>query len=159
VKGGDLMLHKPQRYDSGTFLMYVNSYENGILEGQFHHPHSEESGRFLSLTQLLCGITRTLDVENVPQSFLRVRTFQTSDSAPVSHSCEPLPISGETATFILQIMFRKNASWQGFITRLEDGHKQHFRSVLELIAIINGSITSAETCLLLSDDATLPEAN
>lgn len=44
-----------------------------------------------------------------------------------------------SATFILQIMFRQNATWQGTIKWVEKQETLHFRSALELIKIIDSA--------------------
>ena len=41
-------------------------------------------------------------------------------------------------TFIVNVMFRENATWQG------EKKKQYFRSALELIKMIDGALNSEE---------------
>lgn len=45
----------------------------------------------------------------------------------------------ETATFILNIKFRQNKSWQGTIEWIEKKKILNFRSALELIKIIDST--------------------
>lgn len=45
----------------------------------------------------------------------------------------------ETATFVLQIKFRQNKSWQGSVEWLEKKKTLNFRSALELINIIEST--------------------
>ncbi|QHI73906.1 hypothetical protein Ami3637_05035 [Aminipila terrae] len=47
--------------------------------------------------------------------------------------------SGQKATFILQIKFRQNASWQGTVQWVEKKQTLNFRSALELIKIIDSA--------------------
>ena len=46
---------------------------------------------------------------------------------------------GQKATFILQVKFRQNASWQGTIRWVEKKETVHFRSALEFIKIIDSA--------------------
>ncbi|MBN7774598.1 hypothetical protein [Clostridium aminobutyricum] len=46
---------------------------------------------------------------------------------------------GQKATFILQVKFRQNASWQGTVKWLEKKETLHFRSALEFIKIIDSA--------------------
>ncbi|QAT44058.1 hypothetical protein EQM06_02125 [Aminipila luticellarii] len=46
---------------------------------------------------------------------------------------------GQKATFILQIKFRQNASWQGTVQWVEKKQEINFRSALELIKIIDSA--------------------
>ena len=44
------------------------------------------------------------------------------------------------STFAVQILFRRNASWQGTITWIDKNKTQNFRSVLELIVLLNSAL-------------------
>ncbi|MBN7774601.1 hypothetical protein JYB65_14630 [Clostridium aminobutyricum] len=46
---------------------------------------------------------------------------------------------GEKATFILQVKFRQNASWQGTVKWVEKKETLHFRSALEFIKILDSA--------------------
>ena len=50
--------------------------------------------------------------------------------------------SGKLATFYVRILFRQNASWQGSVAWLEGGSEQRFRSVLELLLLLDSALTS-----------------
>jgi Holliday junction resolvase-like predicted endonuclease len=50
----------------------------------------------------------------------------------------PFDQSG-TATFIIQIKYRENATWQGPVEWIEKKQKMTFRSALELIRIIDST--------------------
>jgi hypothetical protein len=49
---------------------------------------------------------------------------------------------GKLATFSLRILFRQNASWQGSITWCEGRSEESFRSVLELLMLMNSALES-----------------
>ena len=132
------MLYKMQHYDSRTFLLYIDSYENDVPVGRYYNPGREEGGTFQSMTQLLLNLEQAMDEENMPQSFQKVRTF-----APVMGSWQYGSISsqrGKQATFAVNIMFRRNASWQGSLTWLNKKQTMAFRSVLEFISLLNSAL-------------------
>ena len=132
------MLYKMQRYDARTFLLYIDSYENDVPVGRFHHPGREESGSFHGLTQLLLKLEQLMDEEDMPQSFQKVRTF-----APTMGYWESGTVSsrmGRQATFAVHILFRRNASWQGMLTWLDEKETMQFRSVLEFISLMNSAL-------------------
>ena len=136
------MLYKMQHYDSRTFLLYIDSYENDVPVGRYYNPGREEGGTFQSMTQLLLNLEQAMDEENMPQSFQKVRTF-----APVMGSWQYGSISpqmGKQATFAVNIMFRRNASWQGSLTWLNKKQTMAFRSVLELISLLNSALHKGE---------------
>ena len=52
--------------------------------------------------------------------------------------------TGKLATFVIDIMFRQNKSWQGSVVWLEGKKKLAFRSALELTFLINGALEDTE---------------
>ena len=47
---------------------------------------------------------------------------------------------GNLATFAVRIMFRRNSSWQGSVTWMEGDQQENFRSVLELLLLIDSAL-------------------
>ena len=43
-------------------------------------------------------------------------------------------------TFIVKILNRKNSTWQGTVTWVEEQRTQNFRSALELLKMIDGAL-------------------
>lgn len=52
-------------------------------------------------------------------------------------------------TFLIQMLDNQNMTWQGTITFLDDNQKLPFRSVLELIKLMDSAISASE----FSEDA------
>lgn len=119
----------------------VDSYHDGVLAGRLYNPVSDAPRPFRSMSQFLVQMEELLDQLQFPQSFRVVRTFGqpplTSSSASVD--TEALP-SGQEATFVVKVLFRQNASWQGSVTWKETGLDQNFRSVLELLLLIDDAL-------------------
>ncbi len=47
---------------------------------------------------------------------------------------------GEKGTFVVRVMFRQNATWQGTVSWVEGNKTQHFRSMLELIHLLEDAL-------------------
>lgn len=47
---------------------------------------------------------------------------------------------GNKATFVVQVQFSQNASWQGTIAWTEQKKEQRFRSTLELVKLIDEAL-------------------
>ena len=137
------MPYTPQRYDVRTFLIYIDSYKNAIPVGQYHNLCREELVQFQSMTQLLLKLDQSLNIDNIPQSFNKVRTFFPLNGYALETSADSCPRSGQLATFAIHVLFRRNSSWQGTLTWLDEGRVQNFRSVLELISLIDSALGSA----------------
>ena len=126
-------------------MVCIDSYENGILAGRFYNPYLKDGETFQSLTQFLLKMEHTLDTMNLPQSFTAVRAFTPPPNRnSVSHPGSEL-LEGTLATFAVRILFRQNASWQGSITWLEGEMEQSFRSVLELILLMDSALSGVKT--------------
>ncbi|MDD3218024.1 MAG: hypothetical protein PHC41_03720 [Lachnospiraceae bacterium] len=50
----------------------------------------------------------------------------------------------QNGTFILKIRYRENATWQGSLTWVEERREKSFRSVLELLKLIDGALDGKE---------------
>lgn len=124
-----------------TTMICVDSYDNGIPVGRFYNPACSEGIPFQSLSQLLVKMEDLLDGMSLPQSFTVARTFSRQDTdseeRDVSAGAER---KGRLATFAVRILFRQNASWQGSVSWLEGEREESFRSVLELVLLMDSAM-------------------
>lgn len=126
---------------SRTTMICVDSYEQGVLNGRFYNYGQEDEGcSFRSLTQLLVGMEHILDSANYPQSFTAVRSFSPILEPKLESPVDGTLRKGKAATFVVKILFRQHTSWQGSITWLEEKSEQTFRSVLELILLMDSAL-------------------
>ena len=122
-----------------TTLVCIDSYRDGVIAGRYYNP-SCEGEAFQSLTQFLVKMEKMLDEMRFPQSFTAMRAFGASPQKADSQPAEGQSQEGKLATFAVRILFRQNASWQGAVTWLENGSEEYFRSVLELIMLMNSAM-------------------
>lgn len=121
-------------------LICVDKYDGRILMGRLVHPALGRAVRFWGTVDLLRRVEELLDELRFPQPYSRLRMFRTGertkDAQPESAGTE----AGRAATFQLRIFFRQNASWQGAVRWLEGGQSIPFRSVLELLLFMDGTL-------------------
>ena len=124
-------------------VLCVDSYRNAVLDGRLYSP-SLEMERFTSLSQFLIRMEDILDETQMPQSYTTARRFSSlllqEDNRCSSRSFR----KGAAATFDLQILFRQHSSWQGILTWRERGVEHSFRSVLELVILLDSALRSME---------------
>lgn len=123
-----------------TTTVCIDSYENGILAGRFYNPYLDGGKSFQSITQFLLEMEQALDAMDFPKAFTSTRTFAPPpeyETGPPETGYQP----GKAATFAVRILFRQNASWQGSVTWMEGRQEQSFRSVLELILLIDNALS------------------
>ena len=127
-----------------TVMVYVDSVEEKIPSGRFHIASEQDLEPFHGLCQLLMQINNSLDRENFPQSFAELRKFQKPSKQADASLTSANHKSGAIATFSIRILFRQNASWQGSVTWLEGNQEVFFRSVLELMVLMDNALGYAK---------------
>lgn len=125
-----------------TTIVCVDSYEDRNLCGRFYNPYLTEGKNFGSMTHFLLEMEETLNTMDYPKSFAAIRSFAEPPELPAAAArAERGILSGDKATFALRILFRQNASWQGSVTWLEGKKEQSFRSVLELVLLMDSALS------------------
>lgn len=134
---------RPRGEPYRTMRLCVDSYIDGVLVGRFYHPALPGGGQsFNSLSQFLIAAENLFDEAKFPQSFEAKRGFVTRPDVRPGGMPELSSETGKLATFVIRLMFRQHASWQGSATWVEARAEEPFRSVLELILMIDGAIKS-----------------
>lgn len=144
------MQHSYHRYNAETFIIHIDSFEKGILSGQFCRPSQGRVWKFESLLQLLVAMEQCLEESNEPQAFTAMRSFWAKEMPQEEENEQVFLGNGKVASFTVQIMFRRNTSWQGTVTWMEEGEKRNFRSVQELIFLLNSALSVKQSCLQYS---------
>lgn len=127
--------------ESRTKLICVDSYENGVMTGRLYDANYEDEGTsFQSLVQLLIEMEQRLNAMNFPQSFTEIRSFAPLPKFRVWDAAENKRSQGRLATFAIKVLFRQHTSWQGTVTWLDAQSEQTFRSVLELILLLDSAL-------------------
>lgn len=130
-----------------VILLSVDSYENKTVSGQFWYGCRGEGMHFSSLMELLLLIDKHLEELNSLSENTRYKSFIDPSteqetlpdlSAVMNEHLESL------ATFKLKILFRQNSSWQGLLIWVEGKQERSFRSVLELIHLLDSALLQKE---------------
>ena len=123
-----------------TTQVCVDSYEEGILAGRFYHPMRTEGEAFHSLSQFLLKLDGLFDEMARPQADTTVRSFGAWVALQPERPALSREVKGLLATFRLRILFRQHSSWQGEIIWVERAMSQCFRSVLELVHLLDSAL-------------------
>lgn len=85
-----------------------------------------------------------LDELQQPQSTTKPRRF-TPFVEQMENTPPPAWIrKGAKATFEVQVIFRQHTSWQGVVVWLEQQMEQSYRSVLELVLLMDNALRSRD---------------
>ena len=132
-------------------VMCVDNRHDHQLEGRFYHAYSREGKHFDTVEQLLIWLEQFYNWIKFPypgtndRIFTGVETGRTEyvDSAErtkIMKDEELLSRHGELGTFVIRVQHRQNSSWQGRVTWLDKDKTACFRSVWELIKLVDGAM-------------------
>ncbi len=128
-----------------AMLVCVDSSEKGVWTGRYYNSSLKKGESFRSLVDFLMKMEKTLDQMHFPQSFSAVRRFTQEEETELIGASNEECQTGKAATFLIRILFRQNASWQGSILWLEGKREESFRSVLELIFLMNDALNAQKS--------------
>lgn len=121
------------------------------FSGRLYHRFSRVGVPFSSPGQLLDQMDSLYDELNYPQRTVQMRSF---NPGPTSGRKEPVMArkkvndladqTGECATFVVHVMYRQNATWQGNVLWAEKGQNCNFRSALELLKLMDSALDQTE---------------
>ena len=134
------MLQTAWSDENRKLTVCVDSYEDGVLKGYILNAY-QRIAVFESLVQFLLEMEAILEDQQMPQSYTSLRRF--SDLLPEGEGNAASFVSvrkGIKATFELQILFRQHSSWQGVVIWRERKIEQPFRSVLELVLLMDSAL-------------------
>ncbi len=132
-----------RRNELKEFHLRVFSRSNCSIQGEIEHAHSEQVRYFRSELELAFLIEEKLEHIGAPRSATEMRFWQRQYSTPkeVKDMAVPPVETGKysnlgSSDFLVKVLFRQNASWQGEVHWLEADKKQRFRSLLELMELL-----------------------
>jgi hypothetical protein len=136
-------------YEMKTCTITVYSYEGKTLKGTVANPYFEEPVVFENAIQLVLLIDELQDAICFPHESMRTRSFADSENPKPAREKRTADEAGMTgrsplASFKLNIMFRQNASWQGSIVWIDNRTESQFRSLLELIVLLDSALTAGQ---------------
>ena len=129
--------------DNRKMTVCVDGYENGELRGRFYNAYHDVCS-FESLSQFLIRMEALLEETQTPQSYTSHRTFTSILHPDPDTDFTPQSRKGAKATFELQVLFRQHSSWQGVVVWKERNSEQSFRSVLELVILMDSALRAME---------------
>jgi hypothetical protein len=141
--------------------LLVDSYDNNILGGRIYHIATKKLMSFMGIYDFLSKLEGIYDAFSFPQAAQELRSFRKSATVQAASNIEAgtvemeeneevgkgkdiNPEPSEKGTFVIRVMFRQNATWQGSIQWIEGKKTQNFRSDLEMLKLIDDALRSEE---------------
>lgn len=129
----------------------VDQLQDGEIYGRCYNPYYNTAPKFVGLAALIGKMEFLFDGLSYPQRTLEPRRFRVrtgrrripgakGDEVPMEETKEKKLPRGEKATFVVSVQFRQNATWQGTVSWSEQKETRRFRSMLELISLMNDAL-------------------
>lgn len=135
-------------------LVCVDIYQSSDFSGVVHNLFMPQPVAFTSAYQIIYIMEAFFDEIGFPQAYFQDRTFN-APKAKAARSKQPesevhqymsdeifATERGKKATFVVQVQFRQNSTWQGTITWTEEKKTQRFRSTLEMIKLMDSALSA-----------------
>lgn len=140
-------------------ILCINGNNEGDLFGKFYHSYSEQAVPFTGVGQMVLRMEMLYDYLRFPYPGTNTRTFGeekkltrlTEERKKKMSDDALLSKHGDIGTFIVRVQHRQNSSWQGRITWMEQDKTIQFRSVWEMIKLIESAVD------MVSDQESRPE--
>ena len=146
--GNDLYIGAPN-----GIVLCVDSLNQMGCSGSFYHAYQKEPVPFNTLGEMLFRMEAFFDKLNFPRRgnterhFIEteppggIRTQTTSEGGgKVMSDKELLGHRGKSETFIVRVQHRQNNTWQGRITWADKNKTLNFRSIWEMVYLMENAI-------------------
>ena len=160
---------------NGVVLCADKGLDHDTFRGRMYHKYSKEAIPISSFWELVREMENLFNDIQFPRAGIRDRSFtkephpaesnsQSKGSAPrasgnerkereiVMSDKDLLQMHGDYGTFIIRVQQRQGGTWQGRITWADRNKTVRFRSILEMIKLIEDGIIAEHPELLEEED-------
>ena len=129
-------------------VLCIDGLHDGNPVGKLYHSYQPEPIAVGNVEQMIFQMEELYDSLNFPHPSTNERSFAPVHKAGV-HFTERdrimkdealLSKHGDLGTFIVRVQHRQNSSWQGRITWVDEDKTIHFRSIWEMIKLIESAV-------------------
>ena len=129
-------------------ILCIDSVRDGEWRGKVFHSYRTDPILFENTEQMTREMEALYDYLQFPHPASNPRTFSpdSKTTAPRQERIKKmsdeklLSKHGDIGTFIVRVQHRQNSSWQGRITWMEEDKTIQFRSVWEMIKLIESAV-------------------
>jgi len=134
-------------------LVEVSKNEKGDIKGALYSKYLEAPYEFGNMINMIQKMEEIFDAVGFPQAFMSTRTFSNDkrvasrpdvEGSVFLNRSNQKEADGNKCTFEISVRFRQNATWQGQIFWTEKNMRQNFRSVLEMLKLMDEALTEGK---------------
>lgn len=124
-------------------VIYLDSMRADGINGCLYSEYYKKCVRFKSEMEMLNAMQDLFDSVDFPQTLFESRSFFGKKSRKTIVKAEAIMqdklqdlMQNSKTTFVVNVQYRQNATWQGTITWAEQNRTKHFRSALEMLKLM-----------------------
>ena len=132
-------------------VLCINAVHTGEAAGELYHSYSFDATPFENYEQMTWIMEKLYDKLQFPHPATNERRFSVEAEPPrryirsaerkkIMSDEQLLSKHGDIGTFIVRVQHRQNSSWQGRLTWMEQDKTISFRSVWEMIKLIESAV-------------------
>ena len=134
-------------------ILCVDAIRAGEPAGRLYHSYRTDAQSFCNAEEMVSLMEKLYDAMNFPHPGTNERLFHPvtktgehySEKDRIMKDESLLNKHGDLGTFIVRVQHRQNSSWQGRITWMEHDKTISFRSVWEMVKLIENALDTVCT--------------
>jgi hypothetical protein len=134
-------------------VLCIDALRSGGPAGRLFHSYREDALSFAGADGMIFHMEELYDALNFPfpgtneRSFapLKKRQAHYTERDRIMKDETLLSKHGDLGTFIVRVQHRQNSSWQGRITWMEQDKTISFRSIWEMVKLIENAVDTVAT--------------
>ena len=136
-------------------ILCIDDHTGGEFKGRLYHSYSLEPRHFVSMGYMVHMMEELYDMLDYPRAATNRRSFTDQGTGSpgkkgrarkehkkVMSDSELLNQHGYQETFIVRVQHRQNSTWQGRITWADQNKTLTFRSVWEMIHLMESAMST-----------------
>lgn len=143
-------------------LVCIDTIDSAEFGGRFYNRYLKHCAEFQGAFDFIQKMDSMFDYFEFPHSFFQYREF-CSEKHPSLQKPSTLNLKcyhneniftehkGAKMTFLIQVVTRQNATWQGMIFWVEQNHSYQFQSITELVGFLVETLFKTNTEVRLFD--------
>ena len=156
---------KQMLFSKNLMNICIDGCENADYQGKLWHQYSDSPIEFLGMVNLMEIMDGLMDEWGFPQKGVKQRSFYNADrnknevgydeESRIDQIRKKNGVSniqnkrGKLGSYVVQVSFRQNATWQGHVVCTNTNVKRDFSSEMELLKIIHNDVKGIEIEKLL----------
>ena len=150
-QGGVGMSYVQKIVTDVRYNLCIDKFVDDEVIGKFYHCFSDKPVEFKTAFGMINSFEKVMDMIGYPQKTTKRRIFigsglnevnKVKELTKIMSDTDVMKNRGEKATFIVEVKYRENATWQGTVKWVEENKEQNFRRALELIKLIDSASES-----------------